>query len=145
LQRDVGAFCEAVKTLGLAVKLDTNGSRPSTLRDLLAAGLVDYVAMDVKAPPRLYAKLAGVDVPWDVIVESIRILATSRIPHLFRTTLVGPLLSEKDIDEIASLLPRGARHVRQGFRADLARDPQLRATAIRETKPFQGVHHVHSS
>lgn len=128
LQPDLAAFCASVKSLPLAVKLDTNGSRPSVLDDLLARRLVDFVAMDIKAPPRLYAKLAGVDVEWGVIAESIRILAAFDVPHQFRTTVVGPLLSDEDLGEIVSLLPRGARHVRQEFRADLARDPLLRTS-----------------
>lgn len=149
VQAGLAGFCRAVKALGLAVKLDTNGSRPSALRGLFAAGLVDFVAMDVKAPPRLYAKLAGVGVEWGVIEESIRILATSGVPHLFRTTVVGTLLSDSDIDEIAGLLPPGARHVRQRFRADLAHDSRLRAslghaTAIQQATTFKGVAHVHS-
>jgi len=129
LQADLAAFCDYVKSLGFAVKLDTNGSCPSVLRELLAQGLVDYVAMDVKAPPHLYAMLAGVAVDWSVIEESMGVLAASSVPHQFRTTVVPSLLSEGDLDEIGSLLPVGARLVRQKFRADLARDSTLRASA----------------
>jgi len=128
LQADLAEFCDSVKSLGFAVKLDTNGSRPSVLRELLAQGLVDYVAMDVKAPPHLYATLAGVELDWSVIEESMGVLAASSVPHHFRTTVVPSLLSEGDLDEIVSLLPAGARHVRQKFRADLARDPTLQVS-----------------
>jgi pyruvate formate lyase activating enzyme len=150
LQADLAAFCTSVKALGLAVKLDTNGSRPSVLADLLARRLVDYVAMDIKAPPHLYAKLAGVAVEWDLIAESIRILAASGVPHQFRTTVVKPLLNDADLDEIASLLPPGSRHVRQQFRAELARDSRLHAATgpvalIQEIKTSKRSDDVHSS
>ena len=150
LQSDLPAFCASVKALGLAVKLDTNGSRPWVLRDLIARKLVDYVAMDVKAPPHLYAKLAGVDVDWDVIRESIRILAAEEVPHHFRTTFVTPLLREDDLAEIVSLLPANATHVRQEFRADLAYDIALQAlpALAGETETLtarSGVSHVYSA
>jgi len=145
LQPDLAAFCASVKALGLAVKLDTNGSRPSVLRELLARHLVDYVAMDVKAPPHLYAKVAGVDVGWGVIEESIRVLAASGVPHQFRTTVVKALLNDDDVEEIASLLPAGDRLVRQEFRPDLARDPSLRIVAVAEIKTPRRIEHVHSA
>jgi pyruvate formate lyase activating enzyme len=150
LQADLAEFCASVKAMGLAVKLDTNGSRPAVLADLLARRLVDYVAMDVKAPPRLYANLAGAPVEWNLIAESIRILAASGVPHQFRTTVVGPLLGDEDLDEIASLLPPGSRHVRQQSRAELARDSHLRAATgpvalIQEIKTSKRSDCVHSS
>lgn len=149
LQPDLAAFCASVKSLGFSVKLDTNGSRPSVLRDLLAQGLIDYVAMDVKAPSELYATLAGVEVDWSVIEESLGVLAVGGVPHHFRTTVVPSLLSEKDLDEIVRLLPAGARHVRQKFRSDLARDPVLRIPmcpdGLRTSSRKQGMKHVHST
>jgi len=144
LQSDLAAFCGALKALGLAVKLDTNGSRPSVLRDLLTQRLVDYVAMDVKAPPRLYATLAGVAVEWDAIRESMSILAASDVPHQFRTTVVEPFLSDEDLEEIARLLPPGDRLVRQAFRRNLARDPLLRRVAVTEIKTARRIEYVHS-
>jgi pyruvate formate lyase activating enzyme len=150
LQADLADFCASVKALGMAVKLDTNGSRPSVLRDVLAGGLVDYVAMDVKAPPARYADLAGVAVAWEVIQESVTILTASGVPHQFRTTVVDPLLRERDLEEIVRLLPAGAVHVRQEFRGELARDPLLRSaavqrTAIQEINSPVRTEHVHST
>ncbi len=144
LQSDLAAFCGALKALGLAVKLDTNGSRPSVLRDLLAQRLVDSVAMDVKAPPHLYATLAGVAVEWDVIRESMSILAASDVPHQFRTTVVEPFLNDEVLEEIARLLPPGDRLVRQAFRRNLARDPLLRRVAVTEIKTARRIEYVHS-
>ncbi len=147
LQADLAEFCASVKALGFLVKLDTNGSRPSVLRELLAQGLIDYVAMDVKAPPHLYATLASAEVDWRTIEESIGVLAACSVPHHFRTTVVPSLLSEEDLEEIVSLLPAHAKHVRQKFRADLACDPALRASAghTKTSRAQEGAVHVHSA
>ena len=59
LQKDLPQLLEAIKALGFAVKLDTNGSRPAVLRDLVSRGLVDYVAMDIKNCPERYAETTG--------------------------------------------------------------------------------------
>ena len=126
LQPDLPDFCARLKALGFAVKLDTNGSRPAVLRTLFAAGFLDAVAMDLKAPPHAYARLAGVPDAWPVIQDSIRIVAESGITHVFRTTVVPDLLSERDLAEIATLVPASSAHVRQPFRPELALDPALR-------------------
>ncbi len=101
LQPDLAVFLRRVRALGYDVKLDTNGSRPDILRDLLAAGLVDYVAMDIKAPPEKYGLLAGLpNLDIAPIEQSLAILSESNILHEFRTTIVPGLL---DINDIASL------------------------------------------
>jgi len=126
LQNAIESFCASIKEMGLRVKLDTNGSRPDVLIRLINADYVDYVAMDVKAPPDRYHVLSGVEVHWNTIEESIRVLAASGIPHHFRTTNVTALLSAEDIDEIVGHLPLGSKHILQDFRRELAHDPRLR-------------------
>ncbi len=126
LQPDLADFCAALKAREFAVKLDTNGSRPDVLRALLATGVVDYVAMDVKAPPARYTQLAGVPVAWTLVAESIRLVAQSGVPHEFRTTVVPALLADRDLAAIRALLPLSSRHVQQAFRPESARDPALR-------------------
>ena len=110
-------FLRSVKALGLNVKLDTNGSRPGVLRGLLAEGLADFVAMDIKAPWSRYAELTGMgacDV--DAIRESAALIASSGMAHHFRTTRVDTLLSEHDYTAIAQQVPDGSPHVWQTFR-----------------------------
>jgi pyruvate formate lyase activating enzyme len=126
LQADLPDFCAAIKARGFAVKLDTNGSQPDVLRELLEGGVLDYVAMDIKAPPPSYSRLAGVPVPWPTLAESIGVLAHCGIPHHFRTTVVEPLLTPGDLDAIGRMLPAGSTHVRQSFRPEYALDPALR-------------------
>lgn len=109
-----------------AVKLDTNGSQPEVLGSLIGAGLLDYVAMDVKAPWDRYQVLAGVRVDTDRIAASLRIIAGSALPHEFRTTWVRPLLSEDDIETIRRIIPPGSPYKQQDFRPAHALDPNLR-------------------
>jgi pyruvate formate lyase activating enzyme len=126
LQPDLPDFCAGLKGRGLAVKLDTNGSQPAVLRNLLAAGLLDSIAMDVKAPPHAYARLAGVPDAWPRVQESLSLIAESGIAHLFRTTVVSDLLDERNLAEIRRLIPDSSPYVRQPFRPELALDHTLR-------------------
>ena len=110
-------FLGRCKAAGLAVKLDTNGSRPEVLRTCFDRGLVDFVAMDIKAPWSQYATLAGIDVDVEAVQTSMRLIAASGLPHQFRTTRVQPPLDEADFAEISSQIPSGSPHVWQPFRA----------------------------
>lgn len=94
-----------IKALGYAVKLDTNGSRPEVLRQLVTAGLVDYVAMDVKNGPEKYAQTAGVPcLQMNSIEESLRFLISGRVPYELRTTLVQQLHDEESITSMGRWL-----------------------------------------
>ncbi len=117
IQEDLGDFLLHLKRLGYAVKLDTNGSRPGVLADLLAAGLLDYIAMDLKAPPGKYERLCGAPVDMAAIREAASLIAASGVAHHFRTTVVPSLLAADDLDQIRrALLPSGSRYVLQPFR-----------------------------
>ena len=129
LQPDLASFLGKLGSMGFAVKLDTNGSRPDVIRDLLLRGVVDYLAMDVKAPERRYDRLVGVRAPLGRIRESIALIAGSGLPHEFRTTHVPALLDEADLRELARLVPRGSLHRIQPFEPANALDPALRESA----------------
>ncbi len=101
MQDDLAAFLRQVKDMGYPVKLDTNGSFPDHLEMLLAKGLIDYVAMDYKAPVRIYAEAAGVPVSAPDIIKSLRLCIESGIRHEARTT-VFDLLSADALEEAAS-------------------------------------------
>ena len=116
LHSDLSDFLGRCKAAGLAVKLDTNGSRPEVLRTCFDRGLVDFVAMDVKAPWSQYATLAGINVDVESVQTSMRLIAASGLPQQFRTTRVNPLLSESDFTEISAQIPVGSPHVWQTFR-----------------------------
>ncbi len=119
------SFIRRTKLLGLKVKLDTNGSRPRMLRRLVEEGLLDYVAMDVKAPLSRYQEVAGVKVDVEAIRESIRILRRGNVDHEFRTTMVPGVLGEEDILEIARNLTGSKRYVLQQFKPGKTLNPQL--------------------
>jgi pyruvate formate lyase activating enzyme len=123
LQPDLGDFIEKIKSLDLKVKLDTNGTNPDKLKELLP--ILDYVAMDIKAPLDKYSYINKcTDGHVQSIRESIEALKKSRIPHEFRTTLV-PVLTLEDIIQIRKLIPY-ERYVIQQFRlGDTLIDPEL--------------------
>lgn len=128
LSPELADIIRFLKDHGWAVKLDTNGSHPEVLSDLLAAGMLDAVAMDVKAPleAEKYARCAGVPVELDRIRESIRLLEGSGIEHEFRMTAVPRLHTEEDIAVWAATLSGGsARLTLQNFNPQTTMDPDL--------------------
>ena len=115
LQPDLADFLRRVKEMGYAVKLDTNGSLPDRLAALLAQGLVDYVAMDVKSSPEGYALAAGSDVDPAVFGRSVDVIRQSGLPHEFRTTAVGGIHTEADFAAIGRWLGDGSAYFIQAF------------------------------
>ena len=108
LHLDLPDFMAALKSMGYQVKLDTNGSRPEILDRIIGQGLVDYIAMDIKAGAGSYARVAHVDVDVKQIQQSIDMIACSGIPYEFRTTYLEALLSIEDMAGVAELA-RGCR------------------------------------
>lgn len=93
------SFCAALKSLGYAVKLDTNGSRPETLRLLLEAKLLDYVAMDVKGDPRHYPEALGAPAG-DAVARSMGVLRQSGVAHEFRIPCAAPFIDAASFSAI---------------------------------------------
>lgn len=104
LQSDLKEFLAKLKEIGYAVKLDTNGSQPEKLREILASGLVDKVAMDVKSAPRGYAAATGVEKDPALFLESIEVIKSSTVEREFRTTLVKGIHDLSLIGEAAALV-----------------------------------------
>lgn len=101
VQKDLKEFITKIKKMGYLVKLDTNGSYPDTVKELLNNHLLDYIAMDVKNTKEKYALTCGKDGFIDDINESIELIKNSEIPHEFRTTVVKEFHTIDDIVEIA--------------------------------------------
>ena len=98
LHPDLPEFIAKIKALGFLVKLDTNGTCPEMLSELIAKKLIDYVAMDIKSSKEGYPRAVGLEsYPIDRIKESIEILRSSGIDFEFRTTVVRQLHTERDI------------------------------------------------
>ena len=132
---DLPDFIRKIRALGYAIKLDTNGSRPEMLRGVISAGLVDFIALDVKAPLSRYREVVRAPVDTDDIRRSIRLVIESGIAHEMRTTFVPSLLDLDDLKEIAESV-RGCRLlVVQGFRPSKALDTSI----LKQSAPTQEV------
>ncbi|MDQ6985228.1 MAG: anaerobic ribonucleoside-triphosphate reductase activating protein [Candidatus Dojkabacteria bacterium] len=119
LHNDISEFLFKVRNMGYRIKLGTSGYFPEKLQTLLESGLVDYVAMDVKAPLEDYGNITRVKVINNSsrISKSIDILMNSKIDYEFRTTIVNNLLNESGIMRIVKLIKGSKRYVLQKFRS----------------------------
>lgn len=115
IQEDLVSFLNTVKTLGYAVKLDTNGTNPSVIRELVRRKLVDYIAMDIKAPFKKYPDLVKVKVDLSRIKESIEIIENSSLEYEFRTTYIPSFLTSKDLLKILLLIKNKSKFTVQEF------------------------------
>jgi pyruvate formate lyase activating enzyme len=118
LQRQaVLELLRALRQIGFAVKLDTNGYEVDTLATVLDEALVDYVAMDVKTSPHRYSEAAGRTVDGARIRDAMTLIKDAGVAHEFRTTCVPGLVQPEDIVTIASLVGPGSAYALQQFRA----------------------------
>lgn len=115
LQENLAGFIEKIKSVDYLVKIDTNGSCPERLTEWLSKNLIDYIAMDIKAPFDKYEEAAGVKLNIEKIKESVNILKNSKIDHEFRTTVVPGLLGPDDLIKIAEMLRPAKKYVLQQF------------------------------
>lgn len=116
LRPDLPQLLDSIKALGYPVKLDTNGSHPQRLEETVKAGLVDYVAMDVKNSPARYAETVGIP-GFDLspIRESVSFLLSGAVDYEFRTTVVEELHSQADLLAIGEWLRGAKRYFLQSF------------------------------
>jgi len=107
LQKDLPELLEGIKALGYLVKLDTNGTHPGMVRDLVARGLVDYIAMDIKNSPEKYPDTAGVSrMELGAVEETMQFLLQGDLPYEFRTTVVAELHTPEDMKSIGLWLKK---------------------------------------
>jgi len=115
IHKGLRPFLEALHKQGLKVKLDTNGSNPEVVKGLVADGLVDYIAMDVKGPLAAYDRWCGTVVDKARIRESIDFILEGRVDYEFRMTVVPFLHHEQDAYEVARELKIARRFFLQEF------------------------------
>ncbi|UCD45726.1 MAG: anaerobic ribonucleoside-triphosphate reductase activating protein [Candidatus Bathyarchaeota archaeon] len=125
------AFLYKVKSLGYRVKLDTNGTRPRRIRKLMEERVIDYVAMDVKAPLERYSEVVASKVDVESVEQSIKLLRRGSVDYEFRTTVVPGLVDGRDLEEIARVLIGSKRFVIQQHRLGRTLDPEFG-----DVKPF---------
>lgn len=116
LQKDIFEFCKKVKELGLLIKLDTNGSRPKELSNLIYARLIDYIAMDIKNSPSYYAKTCGLSDFPDGVLESVNLIMRCGIDYEFRTTVVRELHTKDSITELCKWITGAKKYYLQSFK-----------------------------
>ena len=135
LIRDLRSDRESAAPGGsLGIKLDTNGTHPEVLQELIDADLLDYVAMDLKGPLQVYRYAAITGIPLDAgwlarIYQSIQILLQGGVDYEFRSTLVPLLIEEEEVYTLARLVRGARRYTLQNFNPQNAMDEGLRKVA----------------
>ena len=132
LQKDLKNFCKKVKKLGYKIKIDTNGTYPEKLKELIEEKLVDYISMDVKAPKEKYDKLSGVKTDLEKIDKSIRTIQNSDVEYEFKTTIVPNYLEKKDIIDLSKWIKYSKRYFLQQFK----NDKPLISADLKKIKPY---------
>lgn len=141
LQKDLKDFCKKVKDLGYLIKIDTNGTAPQVIKDLVADGLVDYVAMDIKNSKVKYKTTCGLEkLDLNKIQETIDFLMAGNVDYEFRTTVIPKFHNKKDMEEIGVWL-RGAKALYlQAFKtSDAVRDKSLTEPNKEDLLSYQSI------
>jgi|DewCreStandDraft_4_1066084.scaffolds.fasta_scaffold01934_13 pyruvate formate lyase activating enzyme len=131
LQDDLPNFLKEIKNIGLLVKIDTNGYIPEKIQMLIEAGLVDYIAMDIKTSINKYNKATGINVDVQKIVKSIEILKKSKIDYEFRTTVIPGLVEEEDIRQIGETIKGAKLYSIQQFENSMTLE-----SSFKDVKPY---------
>ena len=139
LHSSLPELCFRIKNMGFLVKLDTNGTNPTMLKELIDRKLLDYVAMDIKAPltVKKYSKATGVNVEslLENVKESIRLLLESSIDYEFRTTVVPTIHDLDDIKQVCRSLKGCKKYVLQKFDVSIGQtviDPDFMSKSLTE-------------
>jgi len=128
LQKDLIEFINKIKKLGFLIKLDTNGSYPEILKKLTSprpspykgeGALIDYIAMDLKAPGEKYEEVIGTSVSFNKIKQSVKMIMQSGLPYEFRTTVVPGLLNQDDILEMGKIIKGADKWYLQKFKSNI--------------------------
>lgn len=118
LHKDLPDFIKKIKDLGYLVKLDTNGTNPGMLEYLLSQKLIDYLAMDIKAPWEKYEQVVGVKLNLDNLQKSVKMIISSSIPYEFRSTLVPEFHAAEDIEKMGAMIKGANIWYLQKFKPD---------------------------
>jgi pyruvate formate lyase activating enzyme len=137
LQKDLLQFMKRIKDMGYLVKLDSSGIFPDVLERAIKEKLVDYMAMDIKAPFEKYALVVGANPDMKNIRRSVDIIMHSGIDYEFRTTVVKSQLSKGDIAEIARSISGSKRYFLQKFVNSNTLDQSFGAEETYTDKEFE--------
>lgn len=137
MHEELPEFMRCVKEKGFLVKLDTNGTNPKMLQQIIDEGLVGYIAMDMKSPLETYSQTVARPVDVEAIRESIRILLASSVEYEFRTTIVKSLLSQEGLKRIGESIRGAKRYYLQKFVPTKILNPQFRRKVSYADEEFE--------
>lgn len=132
IQKDLISFIKEIKSIGLKVKLDTNGYMPDVLKTLLDNNLIDYVAMDIKNSFDKYNQIIKKKIDIERIIESIKILKQSNIEYEFRTTIVKEFHTLEDLINIISYIGISNYYIQNFVDSDNVNDSNLHGFTNKE-------------
>ncbi len=135
MQKGLAEMMSEVKEMGYLIKLDTNGAYPGVIKELLGKELLDFIAMDIKAPFNKYRTAACVDADAAALKESIRIIMGSGIDYEFRTTCI-PQLGVSDIEEIAKTISGARQYALQQYQHHRSNDKIIGMKYLAHDKKF---------
>lgn len=139
LQNGLAEFISKIKDMGFAVKLDTNGSFPNVLENLLEKNLLDYIAMDIKAPIERYKEITNSNISENRILQSIELIMKSGIDYEFRTTVVKSQLKLQDFEKIGNMICGAKRYYLQKFVPTKTLNPEFINETTYSDKEFDKI------
>ena len=142
IYKDLPDFISRIKNIGLKVKLDTNGSNPEQVEELLNARLLDYIAVDIKTSLQKYSLVTSQQDIEESISKSIRLTMLSKVPYEFRTTCVPKIVEEEDFHLMRQLVKGAKKYCLQQFKPALTYDKsfqKIKPYEKKELERFQGV------
>lgn len=139
LQKDLKDFVKNIKDLGFLVKLDSNGTNYEVLKDLVNENLLDYIAMDIKAPIDKYEFIVNCNVNIENIKKSINLIKNSGVDYEFRTTVLKSQLSYEDFEKIGQLISGAKRYYLQKFVPSKILDETLMGEETYSNQEFEEI------
>ena len=125
IQPDLAELCKKLQDMDYSVKLDTNGSAPIVLSDLIERRLINYLALDIKAAPQAYPPEIAPKDPGEAIMESIAILKSSGLPYEYRVTAAAPFITSQSFENISRAVAGEAPLFLQSCRLETNLDPDF--------------------
>ncbi|MDO4780957.1 MAG: anaerobic ribonucleoside-triphosphate reductase activating protein [Candidatus Saccharibacteria bacterium] len=125
VHEELPELCRLIKSLGYDVKLDSNGTHPAMLAEMIKQGWIDFVSMDIKGPLEKYIEIAARPIDLAAIQESIRLLIDSGVGYEFRTTVVRQQLAVEDFIKIGQMIKGAKTFALQHFRPGKTLSPQF--------------------
>lgn len=139
IQADIIPFIKKIKKLGFKVKLDSNGTRPDVLKNVIDGKLVDFIAMDIKNSPERYSETVGLKVDIEKIKLSVKLIMESGLPYEFRTTVVPGIHEQEDFKKIAIWINGAMAYYLQEYRDGIILDPTLRVRSVGKKVDLQKI------